>query len=491
MSSSFISKSTKVAVWRVNLPEFTTLFVIIVVAALLRFYQIDLRPGFEWDETIYTVISQNTAQLGFPAVRLEGGVPPTEIFLYHPPFDFILKSWWIHLGGGGELGQLRMFAASASIILLGLCFALLRVVSTKETAIVGLIFLALDGWLIYTNRLNLIENGLMPIGVAGILFYALALQRGKWLYYGLAGVFIGGAFVYKHIGIVFLLTPVIYLVLTRKEWRKHLVLFATAFAIIVAYVATMLVLWHEAFINQITVQVRRIFGAMESRGLNYGLSEALQAVVSNYWIFFVTVFALLGGGSLLLWRTWQWWRNRRPPPQILLYSWAFTAVVIMGMSAIKAPHYLIVLIVPVYLYLVSELVPMLQTKQAVWVTIIGLGLVVGLNLVTWNLRFLQNTDNALRQTYQYANTYIPAEARVLTEDTIGMGIRQPFYKLDNYASLGGLEKVKPEYLILYYSTTHRPPDDSALQRLVERGELLTRIIGFKEDIRIYRVNPIT
>jgi 4-amino-4-deoxy-L-arabinose transferase-like glycosyltransferase len=459
----------------------------ILSAAFLRFFMIGERPGFEWDEPVYASISQNFAERGVLAVRSEAGQTATEPYLYHPPFDVALRGGWAALSGSAEVQQLRLVSASAALLLLGLAFGLVRYLAGTPAAFVGLGLLATDGWLIYTNRLNLIENMLMPIGVGGLWLYAIALRRDRAGWYALAGVVLATAFVYKYIGVIFLLTPVVYLLLNRQKIRQHFILLGSAAGLVAVYLAAMWLIWSNQFVDQNLVQFLRAFGFIESRGLNFGIGVILQALLKTYWIFFVTVLSLAGCAGLLGWRSYRWLRKNERPPQPLLFSWAVAAFAIMLAASLKAPHYLIVLLVPVYIYLASEIAPVLLRLKPQWLKVGLVGLVIALNLLTWNLRFVVQDDNALLQTYRYAAANLPANAKVLTEESIGVGIRQPYYRFDRHSSAAALEQLQPDYIIVYYSTTQRPPDTLAFQELLAKSQELTRISGFKEDIRVYKV----
>jgi 4-amino-4-deoxy-L-arabinose transferase-like glycosyltransferase len=467
--------------------ELVLFVAVIAFAAFFRLFLIGERPGFEWDEPVYGAIAQHSAEHGLPALRPEGGGIATQPYLYHPPFDVIIKGWWISITGNPEVGNLRLLAGLASLIMLGLAYWLVRNCTDRVTALLATVLLATDGWLIYTNRLNLIENILMPLGLAGMVAYSYAIKRGSAWLYGLAGALLALAFVYKHIGIVFLVVPLVYLLFFSDNRKNHIFLYISAAIVIVTYFSAMYLVWGNEVFSQNWVQIQRSLGLIESRGLNYGLAQVFEALVKTYWIFFTTLAALATCLSLLAWRLYRWLRRGERPAQPLLFSWAVTAFVLLSVTSLKAPHYLIVMLVPLYLYLATEVatwLKQLKSNRLRWGLVAA---VLVLNLVTWNVRFMLQSDNALLETYRFVGANVPANARVLTEETIGAGIRQPYYKLDRHKTADELAKIKPDYIILYYSTTQKPPDSQALEKLVKEGQWLTEIRGFKERIVVYRV----
>jgi hypothetical protein len=351
----------------------------------------------------------------------------------------------------------------------------------------ALLLVSSDGWLVYTNRLNLIENSMIPIGLAGLWVYAVALRKKRVWYYTLAGVVLGFATIYKHTGIYFLLVPVINWLLIRENGRHHALLLRAAALVVLAYIVGMYLVWGNEYLSQSWVQIQRTYGGMGARGVNYGIGEVIQAIVDRYWIFFTTIICLIAGSVTVMVRLVQYIRKRQPPDHSILLSWSIAAIAFLGIIALRAPHYFIIVLVPLYAFLAAELMPLFRQKTIALATPLLLIVVLALNFVTWHMRFVQRTDNALLATYDYAAQYIPADARVLTEECIGPLLKQPYYKLDTHDREEQLEKVKPTHLILYFSTTQKPPTSQALETLIQRSLLIRRITGFKEEIYIYQV----
>jgi len=122
-------------------------------------------------------------------------------------------------------------------------------------------------------------------------------QKGGRRYYALAGFLLAFAAIYKHIGICFLLVPAVHWLLARKKGPHYGVLAGVAILVVLAYVIGMYLLWVTSTCAKASVQIQRMYGGIESRGLNYGPGEALRAVIDKYWIFFTTIACLTIGSA--------------------------------------------------------------------------------------------------------------------------------------------------------------------------------------------------
>ncbi len=480
-------------------------FVVLAIFALagyLRFFNIAQSPGYEWDEPVYAAIAQRTIELGYPNLKWEGNIYNTEPYLYHPPFDFYLKAFWFQNVEASGIVAGRILSSIEAMIGLAIAYFCLKEVSSRKAAVVGLVLLATDGWLVYTNRLNLIENAMMLLGVFGIWMYIKATKNGKTPYYLVAGFFLAFAAIYKHTGLPFLAVPVINLMITRKDWKQHIILIQAMAIVVLIYMATMWAVWGSVFTLQTWVQIERAFGNIGSRGLNYSVFDVISAVTQTYWVFFVTIAALAGVGLTIGFRILQVVFRGKQLFNSVLLSWAIAAFFFLGAIALKAPHYLITALVPGYIFIASEMGNLLERvedkikvgrgnvqlekdKKALIVGLVGLVIVV--NLFTWTVRFGQHHDNALLETYNFFKT-VPVTARVIADDCIGIAIQQPYFGLDRHASEQGIKDANPDYVALYTSQTQQIPDDPALKSLLSNSTLIRRFSGFKEVIEVYQVN---
>ena len=66
---------------------------IILLATFLRLWNLAGAPFYEWDEPIYSAIGSNVAEHGLIQTKQEIGADEP-VFLYHPPFHFLLLGQW-------------------------------------------------------------------------------------------------------------------------------------------------------------------------------------------------------------------------------------------------------------------------------------------------------------------------------------------------------------------------------------------------------------
>ncbi|MHA1852050.1 MAG: ArnT family glycosyltransferase [Candidatus Heimdallarchaeaceae archaeon] len=458
------------------------LILILAVATFLRFYQIQTSPGYDWDEPVYARISEQTLHKGYPTTigTLKG--ESTEPYLYHPPFDFYLKAGWFKLTGVSGVGSARVLSGIESVITLVVIYFMVSQVSGKKVGLIASLLIATDGWLVYTNRLNLIENAMMLIGTLGIWLYIIAIRKDKKIYYVLAGVVIALAAIYKHTGMYFLLVPAINLVLTKIDYKKHLLLLGCSLLVIYLYIVSMSILFEYDYLFQSWVQIQRAFGKIPSRGMNWGIETILTTIRETYWIFAITLIAITTGIGVVFVKTIKFLSRKTSNKNPIWLSWSIASIVFLSVIALKAPHYLITTLIPLYILIAVELERLSSTYLKTGLLI----LVVLLNMVVWQTRFVGHSDNALLETSQYMEENVGITKKVLAEECVGSLINQPYYNIQANQGKEALKRIEPDYVVLYYSNTQEPPSNDSLFEYIalKQLEVVTQITGFKENIYI-------
>ena len=97
---------------------------LIGLAAVIRFWAIGSRPGYEWDEPVYTNIATHLAHFGVLQVKPDFG-SPVEPYVYHPPFYFLMLAGWFKLVGAGVTSA-RVLAGIMSLVFLVLAYLFMR-----------------------------------------------------------------------------------------------------------------------------------------------------------------------------------------------------------------------------------------------------------------------------------------------------------------------------------------------------------------------------
>jgi 4-amino-4-deoxy-L-arabinose transferase-like glycosyltransferase len=462
---------------------------IFALAAALRLWSLRSRPGFDWDEPVYTSVATSLAHGHGLYIKPSYGVP-REPYLFHPPFYFVVLAGWFKVFGAGIV-QARALSALASLATLGMLY---RIVHPRwgALALPMLAVVATDGWLVFTNRVSWIENLMFVLIAAGMLAYDSGLRRSSYRRFALGALLLGLAAVFKHVGAYALLAVVIHWWLTKAhpQWHRRLLLGVGAIA--GCYVLVLIVSTqhdgHNAFLDDTLVQLQRIAGQKSARGsINSG--AVAGALLGPYKVFFGTLFLSGVAMALVGWRTLQVLRARgsiTPIADPLLFSWALAATITFGALKLKMAHYFMMIEVPLLLFLASESIAWVRRdlegrRGRLRLVVLGCGLIVCANLVTFDLRFASRHDNALAAVTSYMSQAAPPGALVVTEESVGTIIRQPYCKFSQI----GVCYDRIGYLIVYRSRTQAPPDNPLLNGLLRVALPLATFEGFKERITVY------
>lgn len=464
------------------------LFVILTIAGVLRLWDIGNRPGYEWDETVYAAIGKNVANGQGVILKPELGVDNVT-YLSHPPFYFWLLGGWFKVFGEG-ITQARVLGALCSLVMIALVFLLVNEIASRHMALVAAAVVAIDGWMVFTGRVSWIENSQMILIVGGMFAYARAsrLESSRW-FIG-AGLLLGFATAYKHLGAYVLVAVGIHWAITRRQSKRHLMLFGAAAAVIVAYFVGMGLAFGDRFWRASGNQLARTFGFAEARGTINSTGDVVKPLIGQYSIFVGTVLLAAVAFVVICVRIVQCVRLRSFMPvegNSLLFAWSVAAVVCFGAISLKMPHYFELLFVPMSCYLVVEVAGWSRYGTAKWrqKAIAGCAVVmIALSvLAVWG-RIVVHHNNALEQAIDYVSTSVPHDSVVVADQTIGTAIPQPFCDLDRRTNCGTM----PEYVVVYLSHTQQLPDDPVLQTVIERYlDKEAVFTGFKESITIYRV----
>jgi hypothetical protein len=429
----------------------------------LRLWSIGSRPGFDWDEPVYAYVASH----GLYA-KPSFGVASAP-YLFHPPFYFgALHAWFVAFGEG--IAQARVLAAIASVVTLAGLHVLVRRRLDATASLCVIAVLATDGWLVFTNRVGWIENTMMVLVVGGLLLY----DRRRFL---TAGLLLGFAVAYKHVAAYALLAVGIHWWLTREDRDGHRTLFRAAGVVIGVYVIGAAAI-AGAFVSDTGVQLQRLIGAKASRG-SIGGGGALEAIIGPYKVFAPTLALSAAAVGLLAARAVQ-----RRPGDALLFSWAAASVIAFAALKLKMAHYFMMVEIPLVLYAASELA---RRRPAVLPA--AAAILVAANLLVFDLRFVRRDDNALAAVRDYAAKRLPADALVMTEESVGSIIRQPYCKLVK----ASLCAPRADYLITYTRRTQSPPESRTLDALLRYAEPVAGFHGFKETITVLkapRLGPV-
>jgi hypothetical protein len=460
------------------------------LAALLRFWAIGGRPGFEWDEPVYTNVARHVSQFGTIQLKQPVGAV-AQPYLFHPPFYFLLLGLWFRISSS-SIAHARELAAGASIVVLALLWGLLRD-QIGWRALVPVALVATDGWMVYENRVGWIENTMLVLGVAAYWTYARAVRSDSARLYLVAGTLLGLTGIMKHVGLYLVGAVLVHWFVTRGSRRQHLALLGAVAAVCTAYVVVMTLVYQGAhgnwFLHDSTVQFERTLGHHERRGTVNSLSNVIGPIFDQYKIFYSTLAVFFAGVALVGYRLVQAIATRslaRIQQHALLFSWAFASIVVFGSIKLRFPHYALMLLIPLYAYLAEESFGFARTSRRRWLVGIGIGMLLTANAVTYMQRFVSKDDNALGSVAAYVAANVPRSAVVVTEEPIGVLIPQSYCKLVETASCGRSAR----YVVLYRSHTQEPPTNASLEQKMAGARVLATFVGFKEQITVYRVRAL-
>ena len=411
---------------RLTARRVTAIFVaIFAVGIAIRLWRLGTSPAWQFDEAIYWRVSENM-QHGKLAEHSVYGLP-FEPFLYQPPIFFEIMARWFDLVGA-SIYHARLFGVGCTAVMQVLLFRLLFRLHGLRIALLAVLPVIFDGWLLYIERVSYIENALMILVVLGFLLYARALDAPSLSRFFLAGLALGAAASFKQTGAYVVVAVMLCWLIVRRHHRGHFVLLGGALLVIAAYLLLMIVKYDAPgnpwFIQQSLVQVRRVLGLQQSGGTLTSPGGALHLLTQQYK-YFVPSLVLAGCAILIaLRRTWQCYRARSwtpAQPNAVLYAWLVTGVVVFGSSSLKFPQYFVLILLPAYCYLWTELAhwdldPWWRTFWPIAAAIIG--------TMSFLLTVPVFNVNSLAEVQAYAAGRIPGSAIVVTEETIGDLINQ-------------------------------------------------------------------
>jgi 4-amino-4-deoxy-L-arabinose transferase-like glycosyltransferase len=449
---------------------------VLSVGAGLRFWDLAATPNWQYDEGVYTTVAKNVLQHGLLAEHVPYGTPWSP-FLFQPPLYFLVLARWFSLTGV-SVYHARILGVLCSLGTLTFLFLLLRRIHGPAAALFASVPVILDGWLLYAQRVSYIENPLLLLVVVSMLLYQRALERPTWKRFIAAGTMIGFAAVFKYTAAYTLVAILLcWLISGRRKARGlrlapanlasahdggearevrrsghrrargeaanhrpmnyhvgHLLLLGTATLMILAYIGIMLRLFdlpgHDWFIEENLVQIRRVVGDQRSGGTLTSPSAALHLLFAQYRVFVPSFLIALASFILAIKRLLGCWRARSWGPlqgNVLLFSWLAAGVVVFGVSSLRFPQYFALILVPMYSFWWTEF---WQWQRALKVKLGAILLAALAGVTSFWLRVPTQPGNPFLEASQYAAQHLPKGSVVVTEETIGDLIPQPYCRVE-------------------------------------------------------------
>lgn len=449
----------------------------LLAAALVRFPALSGKPGWQWDEVVYTEVASNVLHHGIPYERIPLG-QPFAADAYQPAAYFWVLAGWFRMAGAG-VAQGRVLGVLCSLAALSLITAAAHRAYGQRAALVAAAALAVDGWLVFAERIGYIENFLLLIIAAFIVCY----ER-RWIV--AAGALAGAAFAVKYTGIIAPATFLLAWLITGRDHRRHLAgtgVMAGAFAA-VTLVTVATDGWGD-WEQSTAVQVKRLLGIQSSGGTLTSPAAALHLMAAQYWVFLPSLAVASAGAVILarlLWRCYRA-RNWQPArPDAVFAAWGAAGVLIMAASSLRFPQYFALTLIPLYVLAWSRAARMESPLKRAAAAAALLASVASVAL-----RVAVPGDNVLASVRQYAAVSMPAGAVVVADEQVGDEIGQPYCReQDSAACLG-----RASYVITwdtYLQQTQAMGDPSFPAIFASRREVASWA-GWNGIVTVWKVTP--
>lgn len=165
--------------------------VLMAAAALPRLIFLGNIPaGIHGDEAQVGTDARRVLEEGWigPYVTSALGQPAGHAYLTAPAIKFL----------GSTPFSLRLPLALVGVAAVPLLYLLLRVLLSRDVALIGGMLLALSLWHIHYSRVAHWAISYPTVGLVALLFFALGIKRGRWYYFALGGLAAGlGVYTYN------------------------------------------------------------------------------------------------------------------------------------------------------------------------------------------------------------------------------------------------------------------------------------------------------
>jgi 4-amino-4-deoxy-L-arabinose transferase-like glycosyltransferase len=463
--------------------------VVLAVGAAFRFWSLSSRPGWQYDEGVYTEVAANLLEHGTVNEHITYGAAWSPD-LYQPPFYVIALGRWFALTGV-SIYHARILGVLCALGALTLLWRLLVRVHGVRVALCAMVPIMLDGWLMYVQRISYIENTLLLLVVAGMLLYQRALDAPSWSRFVIAGIVLGCAAAFKYTGVYVIAAVLLCWMITHRAHVKHLALLGSAaasFCSAIVYEALSFdTRGHDWWLQETVVQVRRVLGVQQSGGTLASPAAALHLLLAEYDVFAPSVLIVFAALFLALRRLGDCCRERAWRPvsaNPLLWSWMVAGIVVFTASSLRYPQYFALVLVPVYAWFWTE-TRHWRLRPRGRAVLIGLACAAG--IASFGGRIVGYDDNVFANVQQYAATSIPPHAVVIADEAIGDLISQPYCREQDAVPCAGVAT----YAITWDTYLQATWDlgDPAYRTAVAGAVRLRSWTGFNGTVTVWRLRP--
>jgi 4-amino-4-deoxy-L-arabinose transferase-like glycosyltransferase len=461
---------------------------LIAAGAAIRFWSLSSRPGWQYDEGVYTGVATNLLMHGTINENITYGAPWAPD-LYQPPFYFIILARWFALTGV-SIYHARILGVLCALLALTLLWRLLIRVHGDRIALYAMVPIVLDGWLMYVQRISYMENMLLLLVVTSMLFYQRALDTPSWTRFVVAGLLLGFAAAFKYTGIYVIGAVLLCWLITKRSHLRHLVLLGCAVTSFGTAILFEVVVYdspgQDWWLQDTMVQIRRVLGIQQSGGTLTSPTAALHLLFAQYDVFAPSFLIALVTLVLALRRLWSCYMQRDWRPvstNPLLWSWMAAALVIFGSSSLRYPQYFALVLVPMYAWFWTEarhwrLRPRSRVLLALVACVAG--------IASFSGRVVGYDDNVFADVQQYAATSLPPNVVVVADEAIGDLIKQPYCREQDATPCAQVAS----YVITWdtYLQTTAELGDPTYRELMIGAVRLRSWTGFNGTVTVWRIS---
>jgi 4-amino-4-deoxy-L-arabinose transferase-like glycosyltransferase len=461
--------------------------IVLLGGALFRFWSLASRPGWQYDEGVYTGVAANLLRHGTVNEHITYGAPWAPD-LYQPPFYFVVLARWLALTGV-SIYHARILGVLSALAGLTLLWRLLVRMHGPRVGLYAMIPIVLDGWLMYVQRISYMENMLLLLVVGGILLYQRALDSPSWWRFVAAGVVLGFAVAFKYTGVYVIGTVLLCWQITQRAHLKHLALLGCALASFSGAILFEVIAFdtggRDWWWQDTMVQVRRVLGIQQSGGTLTSPAAALHLLLAQYDVFAPSFLIAVVTLVLAVRRLWRCYRRRDWQPVMdnaLLWSWMASAIVIFGFSSLRYPQYFALILVPMYAWFWTET---RNWRLRVRGRTILIAVACTAGIASFCGRVVGYDDNVFADVQEYAAASIPPHAVVIADEAIGDLISQPYCREQDTVPCRDVAS----YVIAWdtYLQTTKELGDPAYQKIIAGAVRVRSWTGFNGTVTVWRI----
>lgn len=227
-------------------------FLIFVIGILLRVWNLDVIPEWDWDDGVNMNIAWNLINGRLQWFSLG------YVFVPHPPLFFIILGVLLKVFGN-EVLVLRSLTVMYSLATLIFVYLIGKEIFNRNTALLASFIFAIYPDAIYWDRIGFANTQLMFFSLISLYFVLRFFHQKRDLWIYLASIAVGLSTITEFQGIMFLISLLlIFLIYERKNFPRVFLLSSSFFII---FIVIMLFLFPDAFIHDMNFQLER-FGLL-------------------------------------------------------------------------------------------------------------------------------------------------------------------------------------------------------------------------------------